>query len=118
MIFIIILMIIVIWKVYKFTYYKSKKFNILKTDLNEYILNCNELNEHIDELKETYSNVKKTNYGRAQLNDKSKYNYKRTEQLKAIKSEYIYECSSTVCKNAEQQTFKYLCKYFNIKADE
>ena len=52
MIFIIILMIIVIWKVYKFTYYKSKKFNILKTDLNEYILNCNELNEHIDELKE------------------------------------------------------------------
>ena len=85
MIFIIILMIIVIWKVYKFTYYKSKKFNILKTDLNEYILNCNELNEHIDELKETYSNVKKTNYGRAQLNDKSKYNYKRTEQLKAIK---------------------------------
>lgn len=118
MIFIIILMIIVIWKVYKFTYYKSKKFNILKTDLNEYILNCNELNEHIDELKETYSNVKKTNYGRAQLNDKSKYNYKRTEQLKAIKSEYIYECSSTVCKNAEQQPFKYLCKYFNIKENE
>lgn len=118
MFLIIILMVFIIWKIYKYTYYKSEKFNKLKTDLNDYILNCNDLNQHIDELKETYSDIKKINYGTAQLNDKSKYNYKRAEQLKANKSEYIYECSATVCKNAEQQPFKYLCKYFNVKANE
>lgn len=117
MIFVII-MIFIIWEIYKYIYYKSEQFNNLKTDLNDYILNCNDLNEHIEELKRTYSDIKKSNYGKAKLNDNSRYNYKRTEQLKAIKSEYIYECSSTVCKNAEQQPFKYLCKYFNVKADE
>ena len=62
--------------------------------------------------------MKKTNYGTAQLKDASRYNFKRTEQVKAKKSEFIYECSASVCKNAEQQPFKYLCKYFNVKADE
>lgn len=114
----IILMIFIIWQIYKYVYYKGENFNKIKTDLNDYILSCNDLNEHIDELKETYSGVKKSNYGTAQLNDKSKHNYKRAEQLKATKSEYIHECSASVCKNAEQQPFKYLCKYFNIKADE
>ena len=114
----IILIIFIGWQIYKYVYYKGENFNKIKTDLNDYILSCNDLNEHIDELKETYSSIKKSNYGTAQLNDKSKYNYKRAEQLKAIKSEYIYECSASVCKNAERQPFKYLCKYFNIKANE
>ena len=114
----IILIIFIGWQIYKYVYYNGENFNKIKTDLNDYILSCNDLNEHIDELKETYSGIKKSNYGTAQLNDKSKYNYKRAEQLKATKSEYIYECSASVCKNAEQQPFKYLCKYFNIKANE
>lgn len=99
-------------------YYKSENFKKLKRDLNDYIVNCNTLNEHIEELKETYSDVKKTNYGNAELNDASKYNFKRIQQVTAQKSEYIYECSATICKNAEMQPFKYLCKYFNITPDE
>lgn len=31
---------------------------------------------------------------------------------------FVYNCSSTVCKNAQQQPFKYICKYFNMKANE
>lgn len=118
MLFGIILTLFIAWKIYEYAYYKGKNFNKLKKDLNNYIVSCNELNEHIEELKETYSGVRKTNYGTAQLNDASRYNFKRKEQLKAKKSEYIYECSASVCKNAEMQPFKYLCKYFNIKSDE
>lgn len=118
MLFITIIAILVIWKIYEYIYYKGEDFNRLKNDLNDYILNCNALNEHIEELKRTYSDVKKNNYGTAKLNDSSKYNFKRSEQLKAKKSEFVYECSATVCKNAEQQPFKYLCKYFNIKTNE
>lgn len=117
-IFFIVLVLLIAWNIYEFSYYRSEEFNTLKHSLNDYVLNCNELNEHIEELKETYSDIKKINYGTAQLNDKSRYNYKRPEQLKAKKSEFIYECSATVCKNAEQQPFKYLCKYFNIKPTE
>lgn len=118
MIFGIILILFIAWKIYEYAYYKGENFNKLKKDLNNYIVSCNELNEHIEELKETYSDVRKINYGTAQLNDASRYNFQRKEQLKAKKSEYIYECSATVCKNAEMQPFKYLCKYFNIKSDE
>lgn len=113
-----IITLFIAWEIYKYAYYNGKKFNKLKKDLNDYIVSCNELNEHIEDLKETYSDVKKNDYGTAQLNDASKYNFKRTEQVNAKKSEHIYECSATVCKNAEMQPFKYLCKYFNIKPDE
>ncbi|WP_434799196.1 HNH endonuclease [Terrisporobacter vanillatitrophus] len=118
MFFVIILILFIAWKVYENVYYKGEKFNKLKQDLNDYILSCNDLNDHIEELKETYSDVKKINYGTAELNDASRYNFKRKEQLKAKKSEFIHECSASVCKNAEQQPFKYLCKYFNIKLNE
>ena len=118
MFWIIVLVLFIAWKIYESTYYKGEEFNKLKQDLNNYILSCNEMNDHIEELKKTYSDIKKINYGTAELNDASRYNFKRAEQLKAKKSEFIYECSASVCKNAEQQPFKYLCKYFNIKPNE
>lgn len=106
------------FKIYEYIYFKSVKFNNLKNSLNDYVLNCNELNTHIENLKDTYSKVKKIDYGTAELEDASIYNYRRQEQVNAKKSNFIYDCSSTVCKNAEQQPFKYLCKYFNIKPTE
>ena len=105
-------------KIYEYAYYKGENFSKLKKGLNNYIVSCNELNKHIEELKKTYSEVRKINYGTAKLNDGSRYNFKRKEQLKAKRSEYIYEYSASVCKNAEIQPLKYLCKYFNIKSDE
>lgn len=118
MFFNIVLVLFLTWKIYEYTYYKGKQFNKLKKDLNDYILSCNALNEHIEELKQTHLNIKKINYGTAELKDSSRYNFKRPEQLKAKKSEFIYDCSAIVCKHAEQQPFKYLCKYFNIKQNE
>lgn len=115
---IISLVLFIAWNIYEYIYYTGAKFQKLKENLNEYTVNCNALNVHIEELKKTYSDVKKINYGSASLNDVSNYNFKRTELLKAKKSEYIYDCSASVCKNAEAQPFKYLCKYFNMKADE
>jgi hypothetical protein len=114
----IVFVLFIVLIIYENRYYKSKDFNKIKKSLNKYVISCNELNEHIEELKKTYSEVKKTNYGNAQLNDASKFNYKRKEQLNAQSSSYIYECSASVCKNAETQPFKYLCKYFNIKPNE
>ncbi|MGL4949984.1 MAG: HNH endonuclease [Anaeroplasmataceae bacterium] len=114
----ILLILFIAWKIYEYTYYKGEEFNKLKNDLNNYVVSCNDLNEHIEELKETYAEIKQVNYGTAQFKDSSRYNFKRNEQVKAKQSEYIYDCSSTVCKNAGIQPFKYLCKYFNIKADE
>jgi hypothetical protein len=62
----IILTLFIAWKIYKYTYYKGENFNKLKKGLNNYILSCNELNDHIEVLKETYSEVKKIDYGTAQ----------------------------------------------------
>lgn len=56
--------------------------------------------------------------GNAKLIDNSIYNYKRPKQRNALKSDFIHDCSASVCKNAETQPFKYVCKYFNIKSDE
>ena len=116
--FYFIIFLFISFKIYEFAYFRSLKFNNLKDSLNNYILNCNELNNHIEELKGSYLNIKKIDYGNAELIDASVYNYKRKEQVNAKKTSFIYDCSSTVCKNAEQQPFKYLCKYFNLKPNE
>lgn len=63
-------------------------------------------------------NVKSYDYGVGTLEDTSNYNFKRKEWGKELKSNQVYNCTSTVCKNASTQPFKYLCKYFNIKTDE
>ena len=76
------------------------------------------MNDHIEELKNTYAEFKQTDYGTATNVDYSNYNYKRKELKKYTDSKYVYNCSITVCRNAQQQPFKYLCKYFNIKPDE
>lgn len=86
--------------------------------MTQYVDDCNELNNHIEMLKQTYDGVQKLDYGSAEMVDNSRYNFKRSAQVNAVKSQNIYDCTATVCKNAEQQPFKYLTKYFNIKTDE
>ncbi len=114
----LLLVIFFVWKIYEFLYYKSNGFKKLKQDYSSYVVDCNALNEHIEELKLTYANIKKMDYGSANLRDESAYKYNRPHQVNAKQSEFIHECSATVCKNAEAQPFKYLCKYFNIKTNE
>ena len=107
-----------IYLIYQAIYFKSNKFLDIKNEIKTYADECNELNLHIEELKSAYLDIKHLDYGNATYTDNSTYNFKRPE-LKKIKQEHnTYECSLSVCKNAQQQPFKYICKYFNIGLDE
>ena len=71
-----------------------------------------------EELKSSYVNVKSYDYGESNMEDASNYNFTRKEWSKDIKSNRVHNCSASVCKNANNQPFKYLCKYFDIKIGE
>ena len=43
---------------------------------------------------------------------------KRRNWREQTKSRRIHNCSASVCKNAHDQPFKYMCKYFDIKINE
>lgn len=109
---------IVIYQIYSYLYFKSNKFKIIKDSIQEYTKNCNELNHHIEELKDSYVNIKSYDFGESYMDDNSNYNFKRNEWSKEIKNNRTHNCSATVCKNASNQPFKYLCKYFDIKITE
>lgn len=118
MIILIIIFLIIAYYTYAYFYFNSEEFLKIKEDIQEYTKECNDLNEHIEELKNAYIDFKKIDYGQANYIDKSIYNFKRPELKNLRKLKNIYNCSLTVCKNAQQQPFKYICKYFNIKTDE
>lgn len=115
LILILICLCIVAFEFYTLRYYKSEKFVSMQTQLKDYIEDVNTLNKYIINLQGVYDKIiQRTNYGSGTLEDKSKFNYKRPQQINSTRSKYVYECSASVCKNASQQPFKYLCKYFNI----
>lgn len=104
--------------IYGKLYFKGEKFQSIKQGISTYIEDCNELNAHIEELRNTYANIKRVDYGEAKFQNISHYNYKKKGIANLKYSPEIYDCSRTVCDNARKQPFKYICKYFNIKADE
>lgn len=114
----LICMAYIVYKIYAAIYFRGKKFAAIKNSILKYTTDCNQLNDHIEELKTSYSHMKSFDYGESQLNDHSNYNMKRKMWEEQTKSDRIYNCSASVCKNAHSQPFKYLCKYFNIKVDE
>lgn len=99
-------------------YFKSKKFTTIKERIKSYIADCNELNTHIEELKSISVIQKHVDYGVANLIDNSIYNFQRPESDNTQYKSNIYNCSLSVCKNAQLQPFKYLCKYFDVKPTE
>jgi len=113
-----LLALVIVYKIYSAVYFSSKKFKAIKESIKEFTKNCNDLNHHIEDLKSSYVNIKSCNYGNSEIQDSSNYNFQRKEWAQINKNERTYNCSRTVCKNAHDQPFKYLCKYFNIKPDE
>lgn len=99
-------------------YYFSNNFTNLKNSINENTKKCNELNDHIEELKNSYIDIRQIDYGQANYVDNSRYNFKRPQLKKIREKVNVYDCSLTICKNAQNQPFKYICKYFNIKPTE
>jgi hypothetical protein len=114
----LIIGVYVAYQIYCHFYFNSEKFLNIKHSIKEYTDNCNELNHHIEELKNSYVDVKSYNYGKSNIKDTSNYNFKRKEWGKILKNNHVYNCSASVCKNASDQPFKYLCKYFDIKTNE
>ncbi|WP_249183052.1 HNH endonuclease [Anaerostipes sp. Marseille-Q3525] len=109
----------VAWKIYELFYYKSAKFTEIKERIVTYINECNDLNEHIESLKNTDLISNKADYGNASYHDASKLNYKRKHLKEEQKyAPNVHHCSRTVCSNAQNKPFEYVCKYFGIKADE
>lgn len=106
------------FKIYEFLYFRSNKFNEVKNEIFSYIKECNELNEHIENLRSIDDAFEKKDYGEAIIKDNSKYNFKRKNWDKYSKSKYVYNCSNTVCKNAQERPFEYITKYFNIPKTE
>jgi len=106
------------YQMYIYFYFRSKYFESIKDSIKEHTKNCNELNNHIEELKLRHSDIKSHDYGDGRLYDSSNYKFKRREWGKSIKNNRVHNCSASVCKNARDQPFKYLCKYFDIKIDE
>lgn len=108
----------VVFSLYENFYYKSEKFNDIKNSIVNNTLKCNELNKHIENLKNAYINIEQLDYGKAIYADKSKFNYNRPELKNLKDNTNVFECSQSVCKNAQAQPFKYLIKYFNIEKNE
>lgn len=106
------------YHIYLYFYFRSESFLSLKRNLDKYVKDCNELNDHITALKNSYVGVHTQNHGTSALVDSSVYNFKRNEWDKAQTSHFVHQCSSTVAKNAHNQPFKYLCKYFGVQANE
>lgn len=114
----LIAIIFIAWKIYEFCYYKSSAFTEIRQHINTYINDCNELNQHIEELKNTELLSNRTDYGNASYNDSSKWNYQRKHLKKERYAPNVHNCSRTVCDNASKKPFEYICKYFGIKATE
>lgn len=107
-----------LWKLYEHCYFNSQNFKAIKQRIATYAKSCNELNEHIESLKDTTLISNKVDYGDATYHDSSKWNYQR-KYLKDQKYEpNVHQCSRSVCDNARKKPFEYVCKYFGIKANE
>ena len=114
----ILALIVLVYQIYAVIYFKGEKFSAIKEKIQNHIRDCNDLNDHIEELKNTALVVNRIDYGEAAYHDTSRWNVKRDALKKRVYAPYIYECSRTVCDNARKEPFKYICKYFGIKADE
>lgn len=105
-------------RIFENRYYYSEDFLNLKQRVEKYIVNCNNLNNHILELRNVKLGVNQLNNGNSTYYDASNYNYSRPEYDKFVQSENVYNCSRTICDNARMHPFKYICKYFNIEQTE
>lgn len=106
------------YKIFSFYYFKSKKFNNIKDSIKKHTTNCNNLNHYIQELQNSYVNIKSYDFGQSKMIDNSNYNFKRKEWNKEENDDRIHHCSATVCKNASIQPIKYFCKYFDVEKNE
>lgn len=106
------------YKAYEFFYFRSAKFLAIKSRISAHIQDCNNLNDHIEELKSTQIGTDMSHRGHAERRNNSRWNYKRTEFRKDSNAANVYNCSRDIVAGAQRDPIKYLCKYFGFNADE
>lgn len=106
------------FKIYEAVYYRSDEFRSLRDRISAHIKDCNDLNDHIEDLKQANIGFNKAQYGHADYHDNSNWNFKRPELKKNTNAPNVHNCSRSVCDNSRKEPVKYVCKYFGFKADE
>lgn len=114
----IALVVFLVFKVYELVYFHSAKFMAIKDRISAHIQDCNDLNDHIEELKDTHIGTDMTDRGHSDYHDNSKWNFKRSGFQKITNAPNVYPCSRTVCNNSRKDPMKYICRYFGFIADE
>ena len=117
----IVFLLIAAWinyAVYAYFYFSGDTFGQLKRKVAGYARDCNGLNDYLRESALVALKIRATDQGHAVLTDTSVWNYKRRNWDKIIDSRNVLNCSLSVCKGAKNDPFKYLCKYFNVKANQ
>lgn len=114
----IVVVPIVAFKAYELLYYRSISFLNVKQRIDAYIQDCNDLNQHIESLKNTALVSHKTDYGDSSYNDDSKWNYQKKYENKHKYEPNVCDCSRSACDKAQKKPFLYVCKYFGITETE
>lgn len=110
--------LILIYYFYELHYFNSQKFKEAKESVKKYVDDCNNLNDYIEGLKNPSDVIAKKDFGNSILEDNSVYNFQRKELHNFQNNYYTYNCSLQTCRNAQQQPFVYLFKYFNLEKSE
>jgi hypothetical protein len=103
-----------LYLIYEYFYFKSEKFLYIKEKVNSHIIECNDFNEYIENLKSSYLNIRYDNYGTTQGSDNSRYNFSRRHWSDFRKDDRTHHCSLSVLSNFRIHTIKYFCKYFDV----
>ena len=98
-------------------YFKSEEFLELKEKISKNTNDINELNHHIDELKNTNLVKDRVSEGSSELTSGG-YNYKHSGWAEISDKNDVYMCSRQVAEKSKEHPFRYICKYFNMKPNE
>lgn len=103
-------------------YFNSEEFLSHKKDVDSMVKEFNEISDYVQNIPNNNTFISKssgTNQAHlATYINTSKQNYKRDKNKKDTSTQNVYSTSLSVVKKASEEPIKYLCKYFNIKANE
>lgn len=122
----IVIIIYLVWKLILFIrkerYFKSEVFQLQKQNIMDTANEFNEIARYVEEIPNKNKFVPSNKTGEhahlATFENTSKHNYTRDKYKKTLNDDTVYSASLQVVRKASEEPIKYLCKYFNIKANE
>lgn len=98
-------------------YYNSDEFAKIKARIEKNAQDVNDLNQHIEELKDAYTGERVIPRGESTLVSGG-YNFKREGWKLLGNDKNTHYCSAQVVMNSRNDPYKYICKYFDIEPNE